>query len=89
MKVDVDLTLTPAQIAEAFCGLNDERQAQVFIEIAKIAAEWNGSPGYQWWLVGRHLRTCECATDEAREVVDEIHRAMVYEAHALLTREDQ
>lgn len=71
MILPVDIRLTPRQIAEAFCELNDEQQAQVFIEAADIAKLWKGSmdPGWQWWSVGRHLSTCACSTDDARELV--------------------
>ena len=86
MKVTAEVTLTPSVIAEAFCGLNDEGQAQVFIEVAKLAATWDGRPGYQWWLVGRHLRNCECSTDEARDIVREIASAMDYDEPVQATR---
>ena len=77
MKLDIDVTLTPRQIAQAFCDLGDEDQAQFFIECAAIAATWregdpNALPSYQWHVVGRHLRTCECSTYEARAMVEEI-----------------
>ena len=36
MKLTVDLTLTPAQLAEQFCDYDAEAQAQFFIEIARI-----------------------------------------------------
>lgn len=73
MKLGIDIALTPAQVAEAFCDLNDEDQAQVFVEIAKIASAWPGGvTGTQFFMVGRHLRDCECSTEEARDVVREI-----------------
>ena len=72
-SVTISVTLTPRQIAEAFCGMNDEDQAQFFIECAAIAHGWlergEGSPTFQWGLVGGHLRDCECSTAQARAMV--------------------
>ncbi len=76
MILPVEIKLTPRQLAEAFCEMNDEQQAQVFIEAAAIAQQWKGDfgSGWQWWLVGRHLLTCGCSNDDARELVQEIAR---------------
>jgi len=52
-----------------FCGLTDEQQADFFIEVARQAEKWEHHQSGQWWLVGAHLRNCECSTDEARELV--------------------
>ena len=55
MKLTVDLTLTPAQLAEQFCDYDDEAQAQFFIEIARIIKTWDNAGGtIQWLSVGRH-----------------------------------
>lgn len=68
--------LTALEIAEAFCELDDEQQAQFFIEAARIAEGWPTSPRVlQWYSIGRHLKTCSCSTWEAREMVGEIGRA--------------
>ena len=72
MKLQVDLTLSVEQLAQAFCELDDERQAQFFVEVGKIAETWDGSTFPQWLLVGRHLKECECSTDKAREIVLDI-----------------
>ncbi len=81
MTVEVNVQFTPRMIAEAFCEMNDEEQAQFFIEASAIAQAWKDTrpdsirlgPGWQWWSVGRHLRNCECSTPEAREMVKEIN----------------
>lgn len=76
VRVEVPVEMTPRLVAEAFAEMNDEQQAQVFIEVAAIAAGWaTESPcltAPQWWMVGRHLRTCSCSTDEARQLVRDI-----------------
>ncbi len=85
MRLQQEIKLTPAEVAEAFCDLGDEQQAQVFIEIALIGQRWRAAderadPNYQWWLVGRHLRACSCATEEARDVVRELAGGLSYVA---------
>jgi hypothetical protein len=73
--IDVDLDT----LAKAFAGLDDDSQAQFFVKVAAIAAEtYRGSQETQWWYVGRHLRTCECSTEEGRDVIRSIHHAMEY-----------
>jgi hypothetical protein len=80
VKLTVEHKLTPRELAEAFCEMNDEDQAQFFIECADVAKAWTfgaGSYGadWQWFTVGRHLATCECSNDDARDMVREIARA--------------
>jgi hypothetical protein len=72
MKITVTISLTPAQMAEAFCAWDDEKQAQFFIECAAIAKKWDVDAGRQWTRVGGHLRKCSCSTDEARDLVRDI-----------------
>jgi hypothetical protein len=69
----VEVKLTPAQLAEEWCALNDEDQAQFFIEAARLMASWGpGARSTQMYQVGKHLLTCECSSDAARSVVQEI-----------------
>jgi hypothetical protein len=77
--IDLDLDA----LAKAFSGLDDESQAQFFVKVAAIAAQTYVSPQEtQWWYVGRHLRTCECSTEEGRDLIRSIHYAMEFdEAH--------
>jgi len=73
MKIDIDIKITPVQLAEAFCEMYDEDQAQFFIECARIASTWKVPPTiFQWHSVGRHLKTCSCSNDDARDMVREI-----------------
>jgi hypothetical protein len=69
MKLTLTIKLTPAQLAEAFCEMDDEDQAQVFIEAARIARGWDAPPAVQWSRVGGHLRTCSCSSADARALV--------------------
>jgi hypothetical protein len=77
VKLTVEVKLTPVEIAEAFCEMDDEAQAQFFVEAARIAETWTGvGRCMQWFYVGKHLKTCACSTYEARDMVKEIAAAM-------------
>lgn len=70
MKLEVLAALTPEQIAEAFCELDDDAQAKFFVEVARLAREWGAvNSAMQPHYIGRHLRDCECSTDDAREFI--------------------
>jgi hypothetical protein len=74
MKITADFQLTTQQLAELFCQLTDEEQAQFFVECGRIAATWSPyGADAQWREVGKHLQVCACSTDEARGIVNEIH----------------
>jgi hypothetical protein len=65
--------LDMATVAAWFCELDDEAQADFFVEVAKRAESWAVNPDGQWMRVGSHLRTCDCSTDEARELIRNLH----------------
>ena len=74
--------VTPRAIAELFCDLDDEKQAQFFIECGEIMKTWKGGGRpLQACLIGSHLRTCACSTFEARELVREIAEAIEHGEH--------
>lgn len=82
VKFTTERRFTARELAEAFCELDDEAQAQFFIECAAIASTWCSTPtsmnlgaDWQWYLVGKHLATCACSNDDARDMVREIARA--------------
>lgn len=76
MKIELDAKLTTAQVAAAFCELNDDEQAQFFEEVAKIARAWDRPASLQWYALGRHMASCACSTFAGRAIIDEIHGAM-------------
>lgn len=60
----------PSLLARAFCRLDDDGQAQFFVEAARIMATWAGAGmDMQAHYIGRHLRDCECSTPGGRELV--------------------
>jgi hypothetical protein len=76
-EIDLDVKTGAAW----FAGLDDEQQAQFFIEVAAVAKTWGGAgPYYQWFSVGRHLRTCECSTPDARELIEAMSEGLSPEA---------
>jgi hypothetical protein len=85
MKIEVEMRLTPEQLAAAFCDLDDDSGAKFFVACAEIATKTFELRNYgQWWEVGKHLRTCACATEEARDMVSAITSAGAGEGHEAL-----
>ena len=72
VNTNVELKVTPLLVAEMLAEMNDDEQAQVFVELAAIASRWGLGNVDQWYAVGRHLRDCECSTGEARDLVRSI-----------------
>jgi hypothetical protein len=74
LPMTITVELSPDKIAEAFCELDDDAQAQFFVSMARIMRSWKTPAGWtvQAWNIGRHLATCTCVTEDAREVVREI-----------------
>ncbi len=73
MKIMAEVVLTPLTLAEAFCGMNDEDQAQFFIECTAIMGRWGSAArSNQAYYIGGHLRTCTCSNDDTRNLVKEI-----------------
>ncbi len=78
MKLTVEAEVSPLMLAEAFCKMVDEEQAQFFIECTAIMGRWGaGKRSQQAYYIGNHLRTCACSTDAARDLVREIADAAV------------
>ena len=76
-EVEVDI----ATLAKCFAHMQDEDQAQFFIEVAKIAETWPYRGDTQWYYVGSHLRNCECSTDAARDMIRSIAEAVEKGTH--------
>lgn len=72
-----------ARLAREFCTLDDDGQAQFFVEVAKIMRAWPSANGLeiQAQAVGSHLRTCECSTADAREFVAHLAYAVEQGEH--------
>lgn len=76
VATEVEITLTVEKIAEAFWDLDDDEQARVFVEVARLARESAGGGLNQAYAIGRHLLDCECSTSDARGFVQMIAMGM-------------
>ncbi|KKN41455.1 hypothetical protein LCGC14_0723260 [marine sediment metagenome] len=63
-----------APLAKAFCNLDDDQQAKFFVEVVRIAGDWGTSNAaeHQALAIGRHLKTCSCSTEGARDFIRSI-----------------
>ncbi len=69
----VEVVLEPADLAKAFIEMNDEEQVDFFVEVARLMADWPAhAREMQKHYIARHLATCDCATDAAREMLCDI-----------------
>jgi hypothetical protein len=75
-EIEIDLDT----LAKLFAELDDDSQAKFFVKVAAYANKhYESTPENQWWHVGRHLRTCECSTEDGREVIRTMAKAIDYE----------
>lgn len=73
-----DVDCRSKAIAELFCAMTDDGQAQFFVHVAAAMAKWERPAAADWQAqaIGRHLRDCECSTEGGREFVRSIIYAM-------------
>ncbi|HXF89538.1 MAG TPA: hypothetical protein VNK48_14375 [Xanthobacteraceae bacterium] len=77
IKTKVRLSIELA--AQWFASLDDDAQARFFVAVCEAAERWprdkgvNFGPAHQWWLVGRHLKDCECSSEAARDMVRQMY----------------
>lgn len=77
ITVTTEVELDVVTAATWFAGISDEQQAQFFVEVAKVARTWGGSPEIQWGYVAGHLVKCPCSTDDARSLIKSLHDHMM------------
>jgi hypothetical protein len=82
MKVQVTVTheidLDLKTVAAWFAHLSDDDQAKFFGEVqAAVDRTWERPEAAhnQWWYIGRHIATCECAR-AGRDMIQGIADAM-------------
>lgn len=76
ITAELEVDITTEIFAKWFCSLDDEKQADVFVAITNEAKSWDNHQGSQWFLVGKHLLTCECSTPEAQNMVEELYNGL-------------
>ncbi len=79
VKLDIDLA------ARWFANLDDDAQARFFVAVCRAAREQWSSPalglGMQWYQIGSHLKNCECSSDDARDMIREMHNGLETGSH--------
>lgn len=82
VTTETQFELSIETAAQWFCELDDDHQAKFFVEVAKIMETWGpGKLEWQAHSIGSHLKNCECSTDEARQIVRELHGGLEYGVH--------
>ncbi len=72
----LELPICVDMLVEVFLGMDDELQADFFVKCAEMAKAWPSDQRQQWYSVGLHLKTCECSSDEAREMIKALHNGL-------------
>lgn len=75
-NVEVDIHLTPKELAFVFCAGFSDEQAEFFNEVAKITKTWKAPFVFQL----QSITDEDCLTDEARNVMLEIGRYSIKDA---------
>jgi hypothetical protein len=52
LETKVKVELTPRMLAEAFCDMDDEQQAEFFAHCKEISSGWEGVGGIYWQALG-------------------------------------
>lgn len=70
----VAVRMSAAELALAFCQLDDDGQAQFFVEVARTFAAWPepAAAALQVSAIARHMRTCECSSPDAIDWVRDL-----------------
>ncbi len=88
IEVKTKIKLSVELAAQWFAALDDDSQAKFFVAVCAEARKWERAPGvlsfgpsYQWYLIGSHLRNCECSSDDARDMVREMFNGLETGTH--------
>ncbi len=78
IEIKTRIRLSIETAAQWFASLDDDAQARFFVAVCEEAKKWprgkgNMGPSHQWWLIGSHLRNCECSSEAARDMIRDMH----------------
>lgn len=80
IKFETEIELGIDDAAQWFAGLTDDEQAKFFVaavvHFKKGLDRPHARAESQWQAIGNHLATCECSTEEAREMIRSIMYGM-------------
>jgi hypothetical protein len=74
IKIETEIELGIDVAAKWFAGLDDDEQSKFFVAVCRAIAIPSSQMESQWMAIGNHLATCECSTEDAREMI----RSIVY-----------
>ena len=69
IKVTSEIELDIATAAKWFAALDDDEMCKFLVAVAEEANAYKGRPDTQWYYLGGHLKSCECSTEDAREMI--------------------
>ena len=74
----IEIEPTVKELAECFAHLNDEDQAQFFVEVDAVMESWGSyKRGMQISFIAGHLATCNCVTQGAKDFIRDIAECVV------------
>lgn len=77
----VEVDITPELLGKLFADMDDDAQCRFFVAAAEVASKWPGDWKGQFYAVGGHLRSCECSSEDARDLVRIIAYGMEHNEH--------
>lgn len=69
IKVTTEIELDIETAAKWFAALDDDEMCRFLVAVAEEAKSYPSDPDNQWYYLGGHLKSCECSTEDAREMV--------------------
>ncbi len=69
IKIMTEIDLDIETAAKWFASLDDDQMCRFLVAVAREAKSFKGGADNQWYYLGGHLRSCECSTDDAREMI--------------------
>lgn len=65
----VEVDITPELLGQMFADMDDDAQCRFFVAAAEVASKWPGDWGGQFYQVGVHLQSCDCSSEDARDLI--------------------
>lgn len=69
IKVTTEIELDIDTAARWFAALDDDEMCRFMVAVAREAKAYPSNPDNQWYYLGGHLKSCECSTQDARDMV--------------------
>lgn len=82
IKREIDIELSPAELAEAFCNMHSSAQVAVLTEISRRAdAEWGtGKAAMQWSTIGMEIAEEGDKAEPAKTFLNDVTAAIAHYA---------